>query len=241
MLECCFENGDIFAKIIDAIKELAHEGNLDFTTSGLHLQVMDAAHVSLCTMSLTTHAFKTYTCSHNISIGLNFKSLAMVLRGAKGPIIMKFTNKDTIDIIVQKLDGTAAYKLKLMDIDSEYLGIPDTQYNATCSLGAKTFTKVIKDFSDFSDTCAIHIQQQLNIAVKGDIGKVEWQSKNAKCVLRQDTSQLLFGTRYINIFCKASTIADQVVIAMTEDAPLCVTYPLQHGFIKYYLAPKTTD
>jgi proliferating cell nuclear antigen len=241
MLECCFENGDMLSKLVDAIKELASEGNLDFTPSGLQLQVMDAAHVSLCSVTLTTNAFKSYTCTQSTSLGLNFKSLSMVLRGANGPITIQFKNTDNVDIVVQKLDGTATYNLKLMDIDSEHLGIPDTQYDATCLLDAKTFTKVIKDFSDISDSCAIHIKDQLHIKARGDIGEVGWKSKNSNCVVKEPVSEQLFGTRYIHIFCKASAISDKVVIGMTEETPLCLTYPLQHGFIKYYLAPKTKD
>ena len=173
MLECTFEHGEVFAKIIDAVKDLCQEGNIDFTTNGVNMQIMYAAHVSLCCIVLRTNTFKKYKCSENVSLGLNFKSLAMVLRGAKGQLTMKHNHSDTLDVSVNKLDGTATYNPKLMDIDSEYLGLPDKPHEALCVLSANTLAKVIKDLGDFSDTCTIHITEKFHIDVQGDVGKVQ--------------------------------------------------------------------
>ena len=241
MLECTFEHGEVFAKIIDAVKDLCQEGNIDFTTNGVNMQIMDAAHVSLCCIVLRTNTFKTYKCSENVSLGLNFKSLAMVLRGAKGQLTMKHNHSDTLDVSVNKLDGTATYNLKLMDIDSEYLGLPDKPHEALCVLSANTLAKVIKDLGDFSDTCTIHITEKFHIDVQGDVGKVQWESEDAKCSVQQDVAPLMFGTRYLSIFTKAAAVAQKVVVGVSENTPICLTYPLEHGHIRYYLAPKNTD
>lgn len=241
MLECTFEHGEVFAKIIDAVKDLCHEGNIDFTTDGVSMQVMDAAHISLCSISLRTNTFKKYVCTESVSLGINFKSLAMVLRGAKGVLTIKHTNTETLDVSVNKLGGSATYRMKLMDIDSEYLGVPNEPHAAICTLPSSTLTKVIKDLGDFSDTCAIHIRNELHIGVCGDMGKVQWKSDGAMCSIQEELEPLQFGTRYLSIFTKAAAVAAKVIVGLSENRPICLTYPLPHGHIRYYLAPKTAD
>ena len=49
-MNCMLEDGTIFMKIIDGIKDLCPDGNLDFTEHGMQMQIMDASHVSLCSL-----------------------------------------------------------------------------------------------------------------------------------------------------------------------------------------------
>jgi len=77
-MQCVFEDGSVFVKMIDGIKDLCPEGNIDFGVEGMQMQVMDAAHVSLCTMLLRTTMFKKYSCADPMSLGVNFKTLAMM-------------------------------------------------------------------------------------------------------------------------------------------------------------------
>ena len=44
------------------------------------------------------------------------------------------------------------FELKLMDIDSEQLGIPDTDYAATVKMPSAEFQRICKDLSSIGDT-----------------------------------------------------------------------------------------
>lgn len=44
------------------------------------------------------------------------------------------------------------FDLKLMDIDSEHLGIPEAEYDATVKLPASEFQRIVKDLSSIGDT-----------------------------------------------------------------------------------------
>jgi hypothetical protein len=44
------------------------------------------------------------------------------------------------------------FELKLMDIDSEHLGIPDTDYCATVTMPAAEYARICKDLSSIGDT-----------------------------------------------------------------------------------------
>lgn len=240
MMECVFENSTVFVKIINGIKDLCSEGNIDFGAEGMEMQVMDASHVSLCSMLMRSNLFKHYKCPEPMSLGINFKTLAMMLRGAKGELKLK-SSGDKLEVTVQKLTGTAQYTMNLMDIDSEHLSVPQTSYAAVCVLPSDVFGKVMRDLSDFSDTCTIAIQDTLSVSATGELGKVDWKADDCKCTVQGGIVPLQFGLRYMSLFSKCA-VSPQVVLSMSPDMPICLTFPIdQHGFMRFYLAPKTVE
>jgi proliferating cell nuclear antigen PCNA len=49
-------------------------------------------------------------------------------------------------------DRISDFELKLMDIDSEHLGIPDTEYAAVVRMPATEFARICRDLSNIGDT-----------------------------------------------------------------------------------------
>ena len=51
-----------------------------------------------------------------------------------------------------------------------------------------------------------------------------------------------FSLTFLNSFCKASNLTDNVKLYMTENSPLVIEYKISDlGELKYYLAPKLQD
>jgi len=51
-----------------------------------------------------------------------------------------------------------------------------------------------------------------------------------------------FSARYLSSFCKATPVAEKVVLCMSPDRPIAVEYNIDDiGHITYYLAPKIED
>jgi len=241
-MECILQKGEIFKHVIDAIKDLSSDANIDFTRDGLQIQAMDSAHVSLCSLLMRTELFKSFSCPDAISLGINMKALAMVLSGAKGELHMR-SNGETLDLTVHKLDGTADYTLKLLDIDSENLGLPDTEYQTIAVLPSNTFSKVVKDLANFSDSCAIRIREHLQIGVNGHLGQVLWKSgEECNCSVLEKMGTSLFSMRYLCFFAKGSMVSKKCIIGISPDVPMCITYPIEEmGHLRFYLAPKMDE
>jgi proliferating cell nuclear antigen len=53
-------------------------------------------------------------------------------------------------------DRLSEYDIKLMDIDQEHLGIPDTEYAATISMPSAEFSKITRDLSALSESGRLH-------------------------------------------------------------------------------------
>lgn len=49
-------------------------------------------------------------------------------------------------------DKIADFEMKLMDIDSEHLGIPDAEYQAIVRMPSSEFARICKDLSSIGDT-----------------------------------------------------------------------------------------
>jgi len=69
-----------------------------------------------------------------------------------------------------------------MDIDSEHLGIPDTQYKCVVTMPSSEFQRICRELSTIGDTVAISATKDgIKFSVSGDLG-----TGNISC--RPDTS-----------------------------------------------------
>jgi len=57
MFEARLVQGALFKKIIEAIRELVVDANLECNESGITMQAMDSSHVSLCALNLKAEGF----------------------------------------------------------------------------------------------------------------------------------------------------------------------------------------
>ena len=63
------------------------------------------------------------------------------------------------------------FDLKLMDIDGEHLGIPETDYKCVVTMPSGEFQKICRDLSAIGDTVELHASKDgLAFKVEGDLG-----------------------------------------------------------------------
>ena len=166
MLEARLAQASLFKKVVDAVKDLVQDCNFDCNDSGIALQAMDNSHVALVSMMLVTGAFEGFRCDRNISLGINLGSLTKVLRAAGPEDILTIKAEDAPNVVnltfeTTNQDRISEYDIKLMDIDQEHLGIPDTEYSASIKMPAAEFQRIVRDLSALSESgtatyCANH-------------------------------------------------------------------------------------
>lgn len=93
MFEARLVEGKIFKDMIDSIKELVTDTNVDCSEEEVMIQCMDSAHVALVACNLSSAAFEHYRCDRNLSLGINTANIAK---------IFKMMNKD--DTLVLKAE-----------------------------------------------------------------------------------------------------------------------------------------
>ena len=66
----------------------------------------------------------------------------------------------TLTFEAPKQDRISDFELKLMEIESEHLGIPDTSYKCHVKLPANEFQRIIRDISVLGDSCTIAVSKE---------------------------------------------------------------------------------
>eukprot|EP00386_Alphamonas_edax_P014813 GDKI01045336.1.p1 GENE.GDKI01045336.1~~GDKI01045336.1.p1 ORF type:complete len:271 (+),score=100.59 GDKI01045336.1:35-814(+) len=259
MFEARLTQGTILKKVFDAIKELCTDVNIDCNESGMGMQAMDSSHVALVSMTLRDTAFDHYRCDRAMSLGMNVNSVSKILKicGNDDVVTMKAEDEgDNIQFTFEnnEQDRISDFELKLMDIDSEHLGIPETDYKVMMKLPSSEFQKIVRDMSNFGDTMTVACTKEgVKFTVSGDIGtgnvmlKPKSDSTNEDENVTVDVSEpvtLAFALRYFQYFVKATPLNGFVQIQMSPDVPLVIEYPLGNpdtGFLRFYLAPKIDE
>ena len=118
---------------------------------------MDNSHVALVSMMLKSEAFEPYRCDRNIALGINLGSLTKVLRAAGNDDTLTIKAEDAPDVVNLVFETKSAariseYDIKLMDIDQEHLGIPETDYASTITLPAAEFQRICRDLGALSES-----------------------------------------------------------------------------------------
>jgi len=257
MFEARLTQGRVFKQLIEALKDLVQDANVDCSEDGLSIQAMDSSHVSLVAVELRSGGFDHYRCDRTISLGFNSANMSKILKCAGNDDVITLKAEDTADSLMLMFespsqDRIADFELKLMDIDSEQLGIPDTDYKCTIKMPSGEFQRIIRDLQVLGDTCVISCTKEgVRFSVSGDLGtgnvlirSNSSQEKEEDQVLidMEEPVELTFALRYLNFFTKATSLGPSVIISMSPDVPVVVEYPIEEsGHIKYYLAPKIDE
>ena len=80
MFEAKLNEGILIKKLVDSIKDLVSDINLDVSSTGISLQAMDSSHVALVTLRLDSEGFESYRCDKQLTLGVSISNLAKVLR-----------------------------------------------------------------------------------------------------------------------------------------------------------------
>jgi len=251
-------SGGMLKKITDSMKDLVTEANFDCSTTGICVQAMDSSHVSLVALLLRADGFDHYRCDRGMSLGINLGSMGKVLKCCNNEDIVTLKSDDNGDAMTfmfenSTQDRISDFELKLMDIDSEHLGIPDTEYNCTVRMPSGEFQRMCRDLAILGDTVTISVSKEgVKFSVTGEMGSgnmtvrqntsVDTKEEEQVHVEMDEPVSLNFALRYLNFFTKATPLSGQVILQLSKDVPLVVEYRIGDlGHIRYYLAPKIED
>ncbi|UJR10164.1 hypothetical protein I4U23_014380 [Adineta vaga] len=257
MFEARLLHGSIFAKVIEGLRELVNEATWECSGNGITLQAMDSSHVALVSLVMRSEGFESYRCDRNMSLGISLVSMSKVLKTmGKDDSLTIRVNDDSDSIIIamesQNQDKFADYELRLMDLDSEHLGIPDTDYSCAIKLPSSEFSRICRDMSIMGDSVLVCTTKEgVKFSAKGDLGQgsirlvqttnIE-KEEEAVVIEMKEAVALTFAVRYLSMFCKAAPLSPQVGLSLSEDTPLMCEFKIaEMGHVRFYLAPKIED
>lgn len=129
-----------------------------------------------------------------------------------------------MSVIMADQDKIADFEMKLMDIDSEHLGIPEAEYHAIVRMPSAEFARICKDLSSIGDTGIVLISLVYAVFL------LCWNARCSRYLLVQWMSGIVVfavvisvskeGVKFFtrgdigaaNIVCRQNTTVDKVYV-----------------------------
>merc|ERR1712232_939022 len=258
VLEAQLQQAVLLKKVVDAMKDLCKDVNFDCSEKGIQVQSMDSSHVALVSLMLRECAFADFKCDRPTSLGMNVDALSKVFKicGTNDSLKLKWQNDaDILNFQCENSedDRIADFDLKLMQIESEHMEIPEQQYKVVAKLPSSEFQKIRRDLKEFGETMQVSASKEgIKFSVAGDVGSgnVMLKPRESEKPEEKVTLSVLepvtatFALRYLVNFAKAAPLSGVVELGLGPDAPLLVRYDLEkadNGHMQFYLAPKIDE
>jgi proliferating cell nuclear antigen len=247
---------EIFTCIFQHIRPFTDNVSLIFRSGGLYFQTMDSSRVSIVELTLPRGWFDVYSFSHkgDIVLGLNTAILFKILnvREKQQRIQMVYESEDSFEIHFTSEDKSVFdkhFRCPLVDLDSETMLIPDTEYTAEFTLPSATFLTLIQQLKTFGDTLDIECtEEKIQLAAKSsETGAmsvdVPIDDLNSFAINEGEELRMSFSLACLHNICAFSKTAKEISVRMCSDYPLSIIYPIteEDAHLKVYLAPKITD
>jgi len=258
VLEAHLQQAVLLKKVVDAMKELCKDVNFDCSEKGIQVQSMDSSHVALVSLLLRESAFTDFKCDRVTSLGMNVESLGKIFKmcGPNDSLKLRWQNDaDTVNFQCESGDDDriADFELKLMQIESEHMEIPEQQYKVVAKMPSSEFLKVCRDLKEFGETMQIQASKEgIRFSVQGDVGTGNVMLKPREAEKSEERVSLTvheavtatFALRYLVTFAKAAPLSSSVELGLGPDSPLSVKFELdkeENGYMQFYLAPKIDE
>lgn len=246
----------LMKKLIESIKDIVSEINLEVNPLGINLQAMDASHVALVSVQLSGEGFAEYRCDKSMNLGIQVAQFWKLMKcGGNDDCLILKSNFDSSTLNIkfenQKLKKSCDFNMNLIQIDSEHLGIPETTYGSVVVMSSNEFNRITKELYAISETVNIETSKNyisFNVTsdtVQGSI-KIDANDSSSQeemtLVKVEEPVNLAFALRYLNMFTKATALTEQVQLSLSVEYPLKVEYKLSNlGTLQYFLAPRISE
>merc|ERR1711918_333701 len=189
---------------------------------------------------------------------MNVDALSKVFKlcGPNDTLKIRYTNdadQVSFQCESQEDDRISDFDLKLMEIESEQMEIPEQQYKVVAKLPSSEFLKICRDLKEFGETMQIQASKEgIRFSVQGDVGTGnvmlkprEGEKPEERVALTvHESVTATFALRYLVTFAKAAPLSSTVELGLGPDSPLSVKYELENadnGYMQFYLAPKIDE
>lgn len=248
------KEGAILKKVVEAIKDIVSNVNIDAGPNGISMQAMDPSHVALVNLNLKAEGFSDYRADKTFPLGIKLANLNKILKCAGNDDTITLECEDEPTQLTLKFENSiqsASFSLNLISLDSEQLQIPETVYSSRVVMPTSDFSNICKQLHQLSESVTIKTTHKgIVFSVNGDIGSGSLERKDNPSDKTSEQTIIdidepvsnMFSLSILNYFNKAASLSEQVHLSLSENTPLVVEYKIEGmGSLKFYLAPKLNE
>jgi len=244
--------------VIDAMKEILMDVNLEFDDTGMKIIALDNTHIVFIHLKLEADKFEHYYCEKKLYVGINMLKFHMLIK--------TITNSDILSLFILKNDPNilgitiengernvkTTYKLSMLDIDIVNAEIPPQDFNTIITMPSAYLQKIIRDMHNLAEYIEIkNVDYSLILSCQGEFCCQETilgteKSQNINMKKTDDNSkeiiQGVFSLKYLSIFTKCTNLSSSVEIYLKNSYPIILQYSIASmGTIKLCLAQRSDD
>ena len=256
ILEVKTVQSSAFRILVEALKEILTDANLEFDNSGIKIMAMDSSHTVLVHLKLNADSFEEFKCNNKLILGINMINLFKLIKTmSNNDTLTLYVEEDNQSVLGIKIENSekntiTRYKLNLMDLHEEQIQIPPTVFESVITLPSSDFQKICRDMHNLADDIEIKsVGSQLIFNCKGEFASQETCIGEANSgmtfVQNQNPDEIvqgLFALRHLVLFSKCTNLCNSIELYLKNDYPLIIKYTVASlGSIKLCLAPKMEE
>ena len=251
--------GNSIKTLTEALKEVLVDVNIEFDESGLKIHSMDPGQIAFVFLDLKSESFEEFYCPKPLSIGVNMIALHKLLKTIGGKDTLKLfvtkENPEELGIQIQnrdmKINNNIVYNL--MDVGPVEFGYPDVTFDSHVTMPCGTFQKYCRELATLDNHVKVGITPEgiFSLEAEGSIGKSKIEiaeSEKSEISIDVKPSEEFspeigkFSLKFLNLFCKSSTLSPALELSMQAEYPLFIVYKITSlGTCKYCLSPQMTE
>lgn len=239
-----------FRTLIEALKEILTDANLEFDSTGIKIIDVDETHTVLTHLRLYADKFDEYYCPTKFVLGINmiylFKLIKTVSNDDSLTLFMQANNPNKLGIRADnaKKGTTNTWMMKLFDKNLEKIEFPNITFTSIIHMPSLDFQKICRDFNQLAEKLEItSSNSDLIFRCVGDFvdGETVIMSNNQSGLgVERNTNEIVQGVfemKYLVMFTKCTNLCPSIQIHLKNDYPLVLRYMVANlGEVRLVLA-----
>lgn len=243
-----------FRTLIEALKEILTEANLEFDSQGIKVMAVDETHTVLVYLRLHADRFETFYCPQKHVLGVNmiylFKLIKTMGNSDSLTLYLPANNPNKLGIRMENSEKSTVtnYFLKLFDTDVEDIQIPSLNFSSIIHMPSVDLQKICRDMNALGEKLDVEITSSGSDLIFRCMGEFAWQetiiSENNTTMKVQKTAnsheivQGIFQLKHLVTFTKCTSLCPSIELYLKNDYPLILQYTVANlGGVKLVLAP----
>ena len=245
-----------FRTLIEALKEILTEVNLEFSPSGIRIINVDETHTVLSYVRLQADRFEYYYCPSSYVLGVNmlylFKLIKTLNNNDNLVLFLPSSNTNKLGIKTENSEKRTinTWMLKLFDTNIENIEMPNISFSTTINMPSSDFQKICRDFNAIADKIEITSSKSdlifrcIGDYVDGETMILSGEEQHPEIKMQHSSLsnveivQGIFELKYLTMFTKCTNLCQTIEIYLRNDYPLILKYLVANlGEIRLVLAP----
>ena len=242
-----------FKTLIEALKEILTDANIEFSDSAMKIITMDPTQTILVHLKLEKDNFESYFCKHKIFIGVNMLNFFKLIRTlTNNDALTMFIDEDNANCLGIRIENgeknsLTTYYLNLIEVDETTYQIPPAQFESIITMPSNEFNKICRDMINLSDIIEIKsVGNQMIFSCKGEFACQETiigEANNGLNFVKSTTDDTIiqgyYNLKHLVLFTKCTNLCNSIEIYMKNNFPIVIKFAVGSlGNLKLALAPK---